>query len=940
MVASGGERVPRRRRCEARKRSFARPVPSSLQTDVLPGQAGVRVRRRSAGAEARDNCNERTSPALFTLITIVVNFQAKRARSKNKYHKEAEKLQQKILESLVKENVVQQALGANAGLLFSPPKSKRARDDEDDDASDMFKLPALPAPEASNADESLEDSSMTDLSQEEDADSHYQHLYLQNLRQIDVRSSYFQSLPADIRYEILHDMKGMRKESSWGRLHELPAESQSFSKYQMSRLLKRRQVQVELEEAERQIGGKTLTLAELECLLSENGIVDADLAKNRIVSNEHVRYLHVCDVKKAMEREAKNEKRKTSEVREVVEVEPTTEEDYALQKAIQLSLGCLKEEDAEMVEEGDSGEIRMTEKQRRVLASTATSLARNYMIEYGDMNDSQIAAILKPDEVREVQPQKEFKYNDESVIQPKEATPDRVTAVERPRSPALSISSSKDAEGIEISSDADSDFVDVPDISIDEDMPKFLAEAKRPLPKPFLMNEPPTPNPDNDFRQNNCDSKDIKLEVVIDPEKNVTEGDDIFSDIFGKPKAEIKEEGVQESPPKESSVEKIPFKGSPVMETETFSEVVEITEEDAIPVKKPSNEKVEFSKILDDLEKEMEKVKEADFDTILAIDIAKAPEEFQAAEIVEKPEVDEVNETPIEIQKTPPSSERTVTVIGEKTASTVELADVESIESLPSTSNATQEAAAARSLLRTNKTEDELNEMAAQLNVDRYELLSERNKRERLGVSITEQMTLDCMELMKLFGMPYIVAPMEAEAQCAFLNQNNLTDGTITDDSDIWLFGGQTVYKNFFDQSKLVMEFKLDNIKKLYHIDRNAMIQLSILVGSDYTSGGSSNGFELGIKNYIFHLFSGISGVGTVTAMEILSLFSRTEEMDTSEIRSVLSGLRKFRDWWQGKAFTSRTAALRKKLRNIALSEDFPSSRVRENSLWKSRESY
>lgn len=57
---------------------------------------------------------------------------------------------------------------------------------------------------------------------------------------------------------------------------------------------------------------------------------------------------------------------------------------------------------------------------------------------------------------------------------------------------------------------------------------------------------------------------------------------------------------------------------------------------------------------------------------------------------------------------------------------------------------------------------------------------------------------------------------MEAEAQCAFLDAIGLTDGTITDDSDIWLFGGKTVYKNFFNQSKRVMEYKAEDIQHFF----------------------------------------------------------------------------------------------------------------------------
>jgi DNA excision repair protein ERCC-5 len=41
-------------------------------------------------------------------------------------------------------------------------------------------------------------------------------------------------------------------------------------------------------------------------------------------------------------------------------------------------------------------------------------------------------------------------------------------------------------------------------------------------------------------------------------------------------------------------------------------------------------------------------------------------------------------------------------------------------------------------------------------------------------------------------------SPGEAEAQCAFLEMNNLVDGVLTEDSDVFLFGARSVFRNFF----------------------------------------------------------------------------------------------------------------------------------------------
>lgn len=159
-------------------------------------------------------------------------------------------------------------------------------------------------------------------------------------------------------------------------------------------------------------------------------------------------------------------------------------------------------------------------------------------------------------------------------------------------------------------------------------------------------------------------------------------------------------------------------------------------------------------------------------------------------------------------------------------------------------------------------------------------------------------------------------------SQCAFLNSAEITHGTITDDSDVWLFGGATVYKNFFDNKKHVMEFRMATIEQLFHVDRKKLIQLALLVGSDYTTG--------------------ITGIGAVTGMEILAQFPTTpasSEEGVSEYQAMVSGLRRFKEWWAvshqgGKSSGQAKGVLRNKLKNISIGESFPSQAVVEAYLY------
>ncbi|KAI4724986.1 PIN domain-like protein [Aureobasidium sp. EXF-10728] len=201
-----------------------------------------------------------------------------------------------------------------------------------------------------------------------------------------------------------------------------------------------------------------------------------------------------------------------------------------------------------------------------------------------------------------------------------------------------------------------------------------------------------------------------------------------------------------------------------------------------------------------------------------------------------------------------------------------------------------------------------LNHKTQQQNVEEYErelkqLRSQQKKDRRDADEVTHVMIQECQQLLKLFGLPYITAPMEAEAQCAELVTLGLVDGIVTDDSDCFLFGGTRIYKNMFNQAKFVECYLTTDFEKEFDLTRQKMIGIAQLLGSDYTEG--------------------LPGVGPVTALEILSEFP---------------DLKDFRDWYNAVQMNqipkSEDAAnpFRKKFRRQAtklfLPSNFPDPRV------------
>ncbi|KAK8959809.1 DNA repair protein UVH3 [Platanthera guangdongensis] len=183
--------------------------------------------------------------------------------------------------------------------------------------------------------------------------------------------------------------------------------------------------------------------------------------------------------------------------------------------------------------------------------------------------------------------------------------------------------------------------------------------------------------------------------------------------------------------------------------------------------------------------------------------------------------------------------------------------------------------------------ESYLDDEISLLKQERTYLGIEQRKLERNAESVSSEMFAECQELLQMFGLPYIIAPMEAEAQCAYMEMTNLVDGIVTDDSDVFLFGARSVFKNIFDDRKYVETYFMktatlkaelaasqqllairpaaEDIENELGLSRDKLIRAALLLGSDYTEG--------------------VSGIGIVNAIEVINAFPEKD------------GLLKFKNW-------------------------------------------
>ncbi|TLD33497.1 hypothetical protein PspLS_01053 [Pyricularia sp. CBS 133598] len=107
----------------------------------------------------------------------------------------------------------------------------------------------------------------------------------------------------------------------------------------------------------------------------------------------------------------------------------------------------------------------------------------------------------------------------------------------------------------------------------------------------------------------------------------------------------------------------------------------------------------------------------------------------------------------------------------------------------------------------------------------------------RRTVRVTREHNEECRQLLKLMGIPYIIAPTEAEAQCAVLARAGKVFAAASEDMDTLCFDSPILLRHLtFSEARKepIQEIHVDKVLEGLDMDRKQFVDLCILLGCDY----------------------------------------------------------------------------------------------------------
>ena len=151
--------------------------------------------------------------------------------------------------------------------------------------------------------------------------------------------------------------------------------------------------------------------------------------------------------------------------------------------------------------------------------------------------------------------------------------------------------------------------------------------------------------------------------------------------------------------------------------------------------------------------------------------------------------------------------------------------------------------------------------------------LEEARKYSQATSVLTNSMIEESKRLLSLLGIPTIQAPSEGEATAANLTNTDLVQICASQDYDSILFGARRLVRNITISGKRKVPnrnayidvpleiFHLEDILNQTKLTNEQLVDVGILIGTDYNIGG-------------------ISGIGPKTALKLIQKYSKLENID------------------------------------------------------------
>jgi flap endonuclease-1 len=134
----------------------------------------------------------------------------------------------------------------------------------------------------------------------------------------------------------------------------------------------------------------------------------------------------------------------------------------------------------------------------------------------------------------------------------------------------------------------------------------------------------------------------------------------------------------------------------------------------------------------------------------------------------------------------------------------------------------------------------------------------------------------ETQKLLTAVGVPWVKSPGEGEAEAAYMTRVGKADRVLTEDYDALLFGARSILRNLNFSENSVECVTLEEVLKLNGISYEQLVDLAILVGTDFNSG--------------------VKGVGAKRALKLIRKYgdvmdafsaSKLKPFDVDEIRAI-----------------------------------------------------